>query len=179
MAFAFRPYLKGLLTFFRVLLVALFIVFTPLTETAFAQAIPEDFEVSLSSAPVNPSALPGPMGIVVNDNDTAILTRTDTDGEETTKTLTLDPGASAAIWQAIQDQGFFALDPAYNDPAILDGDYAIIQVTANGETHEVRTTNIAVGAFDMVALWINSFLPPEDMVLYNAFIERPDPGDSS
>ncbi|MHA1544417.1 MAG: hypothetical protein ACTSU8_04720 [Alphaproteobacteria bacterium] len=139
---------------------------------AFAEDVPEDFEVSLYSAPVMKGALPGPMGVVIGADDNAVLTKTSDDGEESSKTLTLDEGASEALWRVIEEQGFFDLNPAYVDSNVLDGDYAIITVTANGVTHEVKTTNIRLQPFDTIALWINSYFDPENMVLYNAFLEQ-------
>ncbi len=149
-----------------------FIIFSLFSDVSLAQDVPEDFEISLYSAPVMPGALPGPMGVVIDSDGTATITKQTDSGEETTKTVTLFDGAPAALWGVIEDFGFFNLDPEYVNPNVLDGDYAIIRVTANGETHEVKTTNIRLAPFDAIALWINSNFSPDDMILYNAFLDH-------
>ncbi len=64
---------------------------------------------------------------------------------------------------------FFELNSLYDDPTFLGGDYVILEVTANGKTHEVKVVNMRVKDFDRITLRINTQLPYERMVLYNVF----------
>lgn len=133
---------------------------------------PADFELTLFSAPVMKGAVPGPYGVMVHRDNTATFYSITADGvKDIGKTVEMDPGAVDAIFRVVQEQDFFTLKPKYEDARVLDGDYAIITVTANGVTHAVETRNIALQPFDTIALWVNSYFEPEDMILYNAFLD--------
>jgi len=133
---------------------------------------PEDFELTLFSAPIMKGALPGPHGVIIHRNNTATFFSVDPNGEKITgKNVEMDDGAVDALYRVVQEQDFFDLKPLYEDPRVMDGDYAVLTVTANGATHSVRTTNIKLKPFDTISLWVNSFFEPEDMIIYNAFID--------
>lgn len=134
--------------------------------------VPEDFEVVLTSGPALQDSPLDIESITINADGTAILSARQGNGEPIPQTtIELSEDSLEGIYQAVQDRRFFELDEVYSDPAILDGDYAILRITANGTTHEVRTENIRVFDFDLVAMAVNARVPFERGVIYNALRE--------
>jgi len=86
-------------------------------------------------------------------------------------TLKISSDAVARIYKAVLEQRFFELQPLYSDQTIKDGDQAEITVTANGQTHSVRTVNIRVYAFDRITIAVDRELPIERRIQYNALHE--------
>ena len=64
----------------------------------------------------------------------------------------IPPEGMADIWRWIQKERFFELKPLYEDPSVLDGDFAEMTITAEGRTHRVRTVNLRVYAFDRISI---------------------------
>ena len=164
-------------SFIRLLLLAFFALIAAFAFMLSAQSqeteAPEDFEITLFSAPVFKGGQPGPYGVVISRDGTASFYTQDLDGEIIFgKTVSMEDGAVDALYRVVTQQEFFSLKADYNDPGILDGDYAVIVVTMDGQTHEVRTTNIRLAPFDKIALWVNSYFDPDNMILYNAFVDR-------
>ena len=166
---------------FSLLSVVILAVFATLfSTTIFAQdsGVPDDFELTLVSAPF---LLEDPLqveGLTIHaDGAASISARLGDDGEIPAHDVEIGTDSVAALYGVIQAQDFFGLGALYEDPNILDGDYAIMTITADGQTHSVRTVNIGVDAFDTIALWVNSYFPVEEMVLYNAFLDSGDEGD--
>jgi len=129
---------------------------------------PADLEISLYSAPVITGFKPGPAEVVISADGSAVLTRGE--NPEAAKTITLPDGALARIWAALEKNQFFTLKPRYEDPGVLDGDWAQISITANGQTYRVKTINIKVTAFDNISLAINAELPEGERIKYNALL---------
>jgi len=140
-------------------------------------AVPDDFEVVYISSPA----------LVVQDIDRETLTISANGKVSLSKvarytgtfpdfvreelpeqTITISSGALDQIYAAITENDFFGLEARYNDPAIIDGDWAELRVTANGQSHTVRTRNIKVRAFDRITMTINGVLPEQRRLLYNA-----------
>lgn len=82
--------------------------------------------------------------------------------------LNLDAEAMKKIYVTIQKQKFFDLRKEYKDPEIMDGDFALMKITANGKKHQVKTINIKVDAFDDIVREINAHLPKGMRISYNA-----------
>lgn len=132
-------------------------------------AVPADFTISLQSAPLNSVNPLETESIVVKADGTAQLSaRQGNDGPLQAMQISLSAQDVKAIFDATQRLDFFTLAPEYVDPDIIDGDYAAIEVTANGKTHKVRTQNIHVVDFDILAMTVNARVPFERQVLYNA-----------
>ena len=77
------------------------------------------------------------------------------------------------IWEEITLNDFFNLNGLYQDQGILDGTYAEITITGEGNTHTVKTENIPVVRFDRIIKKINDLTPGEYDLFYNAVFEYP------
>lgn len=154
-----------------------FIIFSFFSGVTLAQEVPEDFEVIFTSSPA----------LVAEDIDVESLKITaggevvlspkvwvagqfpnSTREDLPEMTLQLTPEALSGIFAAINENEFFSLKANYNDPNILDGDWAELTITSGGQTHTVRTRNIKVAAFDRITVTINDTLPIERRLKYNA-----------
>lgn len=165
--------LSPIVRFSKVIGAALFLIICFTAGFSFsgkAQDFPNDLEISLYSAPAVPGAKPGPMGVVIKADGSAEFTRDNGREGIETEPVPLPDGALLRIWTAIGENDFTTLKPFYNDPEVMDGDWAEITVTARGETHTVRTRNIKVTAFDNISVAINAELPAEARVKYNAIL---------
>lgn len=132
-------------------------------------AVPADFVISLQSAPlISGNPLQTESIVIKADGAATLSARQGKDGPLEPMKLVLSPEDVQSIFDATERLQFFSLSPAYSDPAVTDGDYAAIEVTANGKTHKVRTQNIHVVDFDILAMTINARVPFDRQVLYNA-----------
>jgi hypothetical protein len=133
--------------------------------------VPDDFEITLTSAP---NLLANPLekqSIVIRADGTAWFSpRMGEDGPLPEAEAQLADGAVEAIFRVVQERDFYGLESLYNDPGILDGDYAEITITANGLSHRVRTVNVRLFDFDLIAMTINARVPEDRTVIYNALI---------
>ncbi len=139
------------------------------TGPAMSQSVPDDFAVELSSN-VNQPGYPYPAEMVSISPSGAVqysqMEREDGMLPEATSEISGD--ARASIYTAIMENDFFNLDAQYRSPAIIDGDYAQLTITANGVTHSVRTVNMRVNDFDDIVKAVNRQLPKERWIIYNA-----------
>jgi hypothetical protein len=95
------------------------------------------------------------------------------DGEWTLITsFDLTEGEMDQIWNKIINNGFFDLDETYANPAV-DGTFANMTITANGETHSVETDNIDLFEFDDIIRTINQLTPGKNDLFYNAVYNDP------
>ena len=137
---------------------------------AHAQSVPPDFEVTLTSAPRRPGG-PPPETVTLRADGSAMVSARVKDGRPSrAKTIRVDAKAPSALLRLVEEERFFDLKPLYRAERVLDGDYAVLKVTSAGRTHEVKTVNVRLRPFDRVAVWVNSYFPPADMVLYNALL---------
>ncbi|MEE8294189.1 MAG: hypothetical protein V3R64_00610 [Sphingomonadales bacterium] len=155
----------------------IFLFFALFSSLALAQDVPEDFEVVFTSSPALVSQDIEIESLKINANGEVVLSPKvwyagqipDYTREELPEmTLQLNPEALAGILKAINENEFFTLDANYNDPNIMDGDWAELTITAGGQTRTVRTRNIKVNAFDRITIAINGQLPVERRLKYNA-----------
>lgn len=134
-------------------------------------SVPDDFEIMLTSAP---NLLANPLekeSIVIRADGTAWFSaRIGEDGPFPEAEAQLAEGAVEAIYKVVRERNFFDLEALYTDPEILDGDYAEITVTADGVSHQVRTVNVRLFDFDLIAMTINARVPRDRTVIYNALI---------
>ena len=84
--------------------------------------------------------------------------------------LALSAAGRDSIWTAIQDHGFFALDPSYLDTSLVGGTWADLRVFANGLSHAVHSQNVAVPGLDAIMMVINGVLPPSHQIVYNEIV---------
>jgi hypothetical protein len=138
-----------------------------------AAEAPADFSITLASGPIHSKNPLETESITIKADGTAtIAAHLDGAAEVAAKTVHLAKAKVDGIYAQVVQENFFGLKPVYANPNVMDGDYATLNVTANGQTHQVKTVNIRVDAFDRIALWINGNFEPDDMVIYNAFIDR-------
>lgn len=83
------------------------------------------------------------------------------------QSFSLDAAELDELWQAVQDNDFFNLNPEYSNPEIGDRTYARLVIRANGTTHEVTTQNIAVPPFDDIVAEIQALTPPGVELIYD------------
>ncbi|HLA38302.1 MAG TPA: hypothetical protein VJZ02_07530 [Candidatus Brocadiales bacterium] len=82
----------------------------------------------------------------------------------------LDATAMKKIYDVIKKEKFFDLKQEYRDPNIMDGDFAEMEITADGKKHRVTTVNIKVDAFDNIVREINTHTPQKASIYYNALL---------
>ncbi|MFO7677260.1 MAG: Ig-like domain-containing protein [Thermoplasmatota archaeon] len=76
------------------------------------------------------------------------------------------------IWNEITENDFFNLDDLYESPiSVAGGDYASLIITGNGQTHRVKTENSVVPKFDRIVMKINSIVPNDSNLVYNALLQ--------
>lgn len=139
------------------------------TGPVMSQSFPDDLSIELSSAPRMPGYPLGPESIFISPNGTVELSVMDAEGGTLpAMTTEIDNAGRARIYNAIMENDFFGLKDKYESPAVLDGDYALLKITANGKTHSVRTINMRVNAFDRIVIIINREVPTERRIIYNA-----------
>ncbi len=136
---------------------------------SWAQSVPADLAIDLSSASTHPTHPMGTERITISADGNVEISEMDSEnGRLPQMTYQLDEAALGRIYSAIQDHDFFTLKESYIDEAIDGGDYARLEVTANGQRHVVRTTNIRQADFDAIAIAINREMPGERIIVYNA-----------
>ena len=131
--------------------------------------VPADFQLYLESAPLkaDPDFPAESLKLTAAGNIEFSAKRVE-EGKLPPANIQVGKKAIKEIYAQVQRQGFFKLRKDYFDPAVLDGDYAQLTITANGKTHTVRTTNIAVEAFDAIVHRVNRYMPPARNIYYNA-----------
>jgi len=82
-----------------------------------------------------------------------------------TAPVALSPAQLDSLWEAVQVNGFFALDTAYVSTEWADGTWAELTVTGDAATHRVATQNTAVFGFDAILSALNGMLPPEQRIV--------------
>jgi len=134
-------------------------------------AVPEDFMISIRSAPRMPGS-PAPALFLNIKADGAGTYYETTDTEKTNFELknefTLSRKAVEEIYDIVKKERFFDLKPTYRDPDVMDGDYAEIEIRANGRTYRVKTINVKVDAFDNIVRKVNQLVPQYVTIYYNA-----------
>jgi len=134
-----------------------------------ASAVPADFQLSLESASLMADpGFPTESLKLTADGNVEFSTKGTEKGMLPATSIQIDATAIREIYAQIQRQGFFTLQPDYVDPDVMDGDYAQLSITANGKSYTVRTTNIAVEAFDAIVHRVNRYMPPARNIYYNA-----------
>ncbi len=131
--------------------------------------IPDDFEVLLQSFPRK--AWRPAFAVKIQSNGHCKYFATP-QGQGTDFVLInefdLDAKAMEKIYETVKKEKFFELKKEYKDPNVKDGDLAVMQIIANGKRHVVKTVNIKVDAFDNIVREINTYLPKEARISYNA-----------
>ena len=116
--------------------------------------------------------------IEINSNGHAVYSRRENRthaGWDSIDNFTLSVDNLQTIWDAIQTNNFFNLAPNYTDPRWMDGSFCVMKITANGQTHTVRTQNIKVPKFDNIAITINNVTPENLDLFYNEIHPDIDP----
>lgn len=156
---------SSVLAFFGLVITALWMV----APAAWADDVPADFKLRLVSAPRVPDpGLPNEW-VEIDASGRTYMSRMEArDGILPEATITLEPSAVQRIYDRVRQERFFELEPVYEDSDVQGGDMAQMVVTANGRTHEVRTINIKVHAFDRITIFVDRELPIERRIQYNA-----------
>lgn len=81
--------------------------------------------------------------------------------------FTLSQAQMNQLWQSIQANNFFSLDPEYTRPDMSGRNFARLAITANGQTHQVITRNIPLAAFDNIIEAINNLTPGSNDLLHD------------
>lgn len=136
---------------------------------ARADDVPADFKLRLVSAPRIPGRDLRAEWVEIDASGKTYLSPMEArDGLLPEATITLERDAVKRIYDRVQQERFFELDPIYEDPDVHGGDMAQMVVTAHGRTHQVRTINIKVHAFDRITIFVDRELPIERRIQYNA-----------
>jgi len=77
------------------------------------------------------------------------------------------------LWELILENDFFNLDQEYARDHVVDGSYANLEITGDGQTHSVQTVNIDLDSFDSIVTFINTLTPDENDLYYNALYNNP------
>ncbi len=131
--------------------------------------IPDDFEIYLDSTARMPLSSAEAL-LIDSSGHCKYFKRSVGSGDEFALISEFDLTAKAMekIYNTVKKEKFFNLKPEYRDPTVMDGDYAEMEITADGKTHTVKTVNIKVDAFDNIVRVINALLPEEARIRYNA-----------
>ncbi len=130
---------------------------------------PDDFEIYLQSAGRVPMSAEYALLIGPNGHCKYFETPQGQDtGFVLISELDLDAKAMEKIYETVKKEKFFELKKEYRDPEVMDGDFAEMEITADGKTHTVKTINIKVDAFDNIVREIDALLPKEMRISYNA-----------
>lgn len=132
---------------------------------------PEDFDIFLHTA----GRLPGSAeyAIIIKPNGHGKnYEKPEGPGKEMVlvSEFDLDAAAMKKIYETVKEQRFFDLKPEYVDPNVMDGDFAEMEITAEGKKYRVTTINIKVDAFDTIVRELNAHTPKEAAILYNALL---------
>jgi len=76
------------------------------------------------------------------------------------------------IWDELIANDFFNMDDNYEDTKWKGGSYAELTVTGDGETKTVRTQNIIIKAFNAIMDVINTYIPGDNGLYYNALTDE-------
>ena len=82
--------------------------------------------------------------------------------------FTLTKEEVAAIWEAVEQNGFYLLAEDHRDTTVRGGSFASLTVTANGVTHRVRVQNVSLMRFESVIAALNEVTPPGNDVIYRS-----------
>ncbi len=74
-------------------------------------------------------------------------------------TFTVNEADLEALWTAIQQVDFFALEPRYAAGDVVDGSFAGLIITADGRTHQVEVENASVPRFEDLLKAVNRITP--------------------
>lgn len=77
------------------------------------------------------------------------------------KEFRLDSTQREALWKAVQENHFFALDSLYTDEHVKDGFFYTLDITANHRSHQVTVQNIHQPQFDTIIQEIARLMPPD------------------
>lgn len=134
-----------------------------------SESIPPDLAIYLASAPRHASVIPGGHSVTIDAKGNALLSGVESPtGPLPEMQVTLSQEDMEDIWSWIQKERFFELDSEYRDENIMGGDFAEMEITANGKTHKVLTINMRVYAFDRISVVIGHYLPEGRRIQYNA-----------
>ena len=134
---------------------------------AFAQTPPADFTLKATAGGLAPWSQA--TTITIDSHGQATYTLYNTGGftpviAESTFTVSLSNVQQ--LWQTIQDSNFFNLSSPSPDPAVFDGSFATVTVTANGVSHQVLVRNTPQSTIQSLINLLNTIDPPSLQLLY-------------
>lgn len=137
-------------------------------------AFPKDFKVIAVSGGVAPWESVNKLEI--NANGQCIYSEMAKDergkgGFKEVNKFTIDATDRNILYASILKNDFFGLDENYIAKDVLEGSFAELTVTVKGKTHHVKTQNTSVKNFDAAMLVINTMVPKNNRLVYNAILE--------
>ena len=157
----------------RGLIVVAALIVTPRDIGAWAQgvaSVPADFKLRLVSARRGPARIPPDIQWVeISAAGSAKLSEMRSGNAQLPgAVIRLGADAVQRIYRAVSTERFFELQGIYQDSEVSGGDFAEMTITADGKTQTVKTVNIRVAAFDRITQAVNSALPADRRIRYNA-----------
>ncbi len=144
-----------------------YILLLIMSVTIYAQNPPSDFKLIASTGDAVPWGVAQTITILAN-GDAHFTNFQDGDPPkfllDTSFTITLNQVQQ--IWQEIQTENYFSLNSNYEDSTVFDGSIALLTITANGVTDQVRVKNIAQQQIENIISSINSNIPSEYNLKY-------------
>ena len=135
-----------------------------------AQDIPADLTIRAVAGSVDPWGEVS--SIRIHSNGQVLYTRYQP-GDLGTSPLAQDtsiiaPSAIGRIWESIEANNFFSLKADSSDGGEINArTFVRLSISADGESHEVRTQNVAFYEFDRIVNAINGELPADHRLEYD------------
>ena len=139
-----------------------------------APTVPTDFTVHAQAGSVSPDYNLYVFDLAADGTGTYCVVPPANRGTGDCGTVTavsFSPDQVSAVYSAVQAGNFFSL-PASHIGNAVDGTFAELTITAQGNTHKVLTQNLALTAFDDIMLALNAALPSGSKVVYNEILDQ-------
>ena len=136
------------------------ILFLLIYVTIYAQNPPQDFKLVGTTGGVAPWAVSETITILANGQVHFFSSQGGSSPQILLDTnFTISASQIQQIWQTIQNENFFSLNPTYKDDTIRSGSIALFTITANGTTKQVKVKNISQQQIQNIISSINSNVP--------------------
>jgi Secretion system C-terminal sorting domain len=147
------------------------ILFFLLNVLLHSQTVPSDFKVVCSSGSSVPWGITQTITILANGDGHFTSFQGGSDPKILLDTsFTISANQVDQIWEAVESQDYFTLNENYEDTTFEDGSIALMTVTANGVTRQVRVKNSPQSGIQNIIAAINANVPTE----YNIDYEPPE-----
>jgi hypothetical protein len=154
------------------LVAVLFLAAVALIRTQVAGSFPDDFRLIASAGGIPPWKENRSIELHADGRGTCFVTRPqhrDVGPMVRKRRFKLSDAEMDTLTDVINTSGFFSLDHEFLSDTV-DGTYAFLEITMNGQTNQVRTQNVAVAGVDDVIVALNSMVPKGCRLQYNAIL---------